>query len=90
VLLYDDIEIRPEYIRFLTDTDNETPFPGAETGTSVLEPGKIRLPADKLDLKSVEEEIVKKALVKFKGNKTKAAEYLGLTRSSLRSRLKEL
>jgi transcriptional regulator with PAS, ATPase and Fis domain len=90
VLLYDDIELRPEYIRFLTDADSAASFTGLETGTFVLEPGKIRLPEDQLDLKALEEEIVQKALLKFNGNKTRAAQYLGLTRSSLRSRLKEL
>jgi two-component system response regulator AtoC len=90
VLLYDDIELRLEYIRFLTDADSNNPFSIPETGTAVLEPGKIKLPADKLDLKTLEEEIVQKALLRFNGNKTRAAEYLGLTRSSLRSRLKDL
>jgi transcriptional regulator with PAS, ATPase and Fis domain len=86
VLLYDDIEVRPDYIRFLTGDDNV--FPGMQAETSLLEPGNIKLPPDKLDLKVLEEEIVKKTLLKFNGNKTKTAEYLGLTRSALRSKLR--
>ena len=42
-----------------------------------------------MDLRELEEEIVRKALLKFDGNKTRTAEYLGLTRSALRSKLKE-
>lgn len=86
VLLYDDIEVRPDYIRFLTGEENV--FPGNRAETSLLEPGNIKLPPDKLDLKALEEEIVKKTLLKFSGNKTKTAEYLGLTRSALRSKLR--
>lgn len=86
VLLFDDIEIQPEHISFLTNGDEY--FPLAQTQTCVLEPGKIRLPDNKLDLKQLEEEIVQKVLLKFNGSKTKTAEYLGLTRSALRSKLK--
>jgi DNA-binding protein Fis len=53
-----------------------------------LEPGRIELPLEKLDLKRLEQEIVQKTLLRFNGNKTKTAEYLGLTRSALRSKLK--
>lgn len=86
VLLFDDIEVHPEHIRFLTDSDDH--FPLAHAHTSPLEPGKIKLPLEKLDLKRLEEEIVQKTLLRFNGNKTKTAEYLGLTRSALRSKLK--
>ena len=90
VLLYDDIEIRPEHIRFLTAAESGNPSAaGPETRVPVLDPARIGLPPDQLDLKALEEEIVRKALLMFNGNKTKAAEYLGLTRSALRSRLKE-
>jgi two-component system, NtrC family, response regulator AtoC len=90
VLLYDDIEIRPEHIRFLMAGDGDNPSAAAqETRSRELDPARIQLPPDHLDLKALEEEIVRKALSKFSGNKTRAAEYLGLTRSALRSRLKE-
>jgi DNA-binding NtrC family response regulator len=55
-----------------------------------LELGKIRLPENRLPLEHLEQEIVGKALKKFEGNKTRVAEYLGLSRSALRSRLKKL
>jgi two-component system response regulator AtoC len=92
VLLFDDIEIRSEHLRFLTDSADNRQWnvnTGTdEPGTNVLEPGRIKLPPDKLDLKALEEEIVRKTLSKFNGNKTRTAEYLGLTRSALRSKLK--
>ncbi|MCP5105526.1 MAG: sigma-54-dependent Fis family transcriptional regulator [bacterium] len=87
VLLYDDIEVRPEHIRFLTNGENGNHgMRGMGPQTSALEPGNIKLPEGILDLKELEEEIVEKALAKFGGNKTKTAEYLGLTRSALRSK----
>ncbi len=57
----------------------------SETTKSHLK--EFELPQDRLNLKELEKEIVIKALNKFKGNKTKTAEYLGLTRSALRSKL---
>ncbi len=90
VLLYDELEVRPEHIHFLTQGSGD--FPGMEVGAvgdCLLEPGNIKLPVDKLNLKALEQEIVRKTLLKFSGNKTRAAEYLGLTRSALRSKLRE-
>ena len=86
VLLYDDIEVQPEHLGFLTGGDSSLSL--TDVQTSILEPGKLKLPPDSLDLKRLEEEIVEKALQKFSGNKTKTAEYLGLTRSALRSKLR--
>jgi len=88
ILLYDDIEIKPEHTRFLTGVDGANPSSTMQGGGSVIEPGKIKLPPEKLDLKALEEEIVQKALQHFNGNKTRTAEYLGMTRSALRSKIK--
>ncbi|MCP4149042.1 MAG: sigma-54-dependent Fis family transcriptional regulator [bacterium] len=85
VLLFDDVEIRPEHLRFLTNGNNG--LNDCPEDAFLLKPGKIRLPEKKLNLKSLEDEIVRKAMQKFKGNKTRTAEYLGLTRSALRSKL---
>lgn len=49
--------------------------------------GKFNLPDDGLDLDLMNRIIVREVLNKFNGNKGKTADYLGLTRSSLRSRL---
>ncbi len=55
-----------------------------------LELGKIILPERQLYVEELEMEIVSKALIKFDNNKTKVAEYLGISRSALRSRLRKL
>ena len=86
VLLYDDIELRPEYIHFL---GNAKPS-GDQAGGTVFVPDNIVLPDSGLELDQVEHMIIKKALKKFDGNKTRAAKYLGLTRSTLRSRLRKI
>lgn len=88
VLLYDNYEVRPEHLRFLIGINGKSLESNSISG-NVLAPGKIVLPPGKLDLKELEEEIVMKALKMFDGNKTHTADYLGLTRSALRSKLPE-
>lgn len=82
-LLYDEIELQPKHLRVLTDI----PFFLDSNTLPVLYPKNFTLPDDRFDLKEFETEIVKMALKKFNGNKSKTAKYLGLTLSSLRSRL---
>lgn len=82
VLLYDDYEVRADHLSFLI---NDEIYNDSTSG--VLNPSDILLPEDSFDLEKFEIEIVKKALKKFKNNKSKTAEYLGLTRSALRSRI---
>jgi len=85
VLLYEDIEVRPEHLQFLTsDSDDALMLQG-----TILKLGSIVLPPDSLDLKELDSEITHKALAMFNGNKSKTADYLGITRSALRSRLKK-
>ncbi len=81
VLLYDDIELKPQYLQFI---ENDLYY--QIDGESVLKPGKIVIPEEPFSLELLDKEIVQKTLHRFKGNKTKTAEFLGLTRSSLRSR----
>lgn len=86
VLLYDDVEVKPEHIIFLVDGGQN---PTAEQpGKYTLVPNEFDLPSEGFDLKQLEEAIVQKALLRFNGNKTQTAEYLGLTRSALRSKLR--
>ncbi len=82
VLLYDDYEVKAQYLSFLENDEIYN-----DCREKPLQPGNIVLPEDKLNIESLEIEIVKKALQKFNYNKTKTAEYLGLTRSALRSRI---
>ncbi|MBI9066412.1 MAG: sigma-54-dependent Fis family transcriptional regulator [Salinivirgaceae bacterium] len=84
-LLFDDIELRPEHLRFLQAEDNE--FQASERP---IVPGRIVLPEDELPIEQLELEIVQKALKKFENNKSKTADYLGITRSALRSRMNKL
>ncbi|MBD3165768.1 response regulator [bacterium] len=86
VLLFDDIELQPEHIGFLQDD----PSQAARSGGSAFVPGNLRLPDEPFDLQALEEEIIRKALEKFDGNKSRAARYLGLTRNTLRSRLRRI
>ncbi len=83
-LLYDDIEIKPQHLRFLqSDIENDC-------SDQPIELGRIILPEDNLSIEQLEMEIVRKALKKFNNNKTKTAQYLGISRSALRSRMNKL
>jgi DNA-binding NtrC family response regulator len=53
-----------------------------------LEPG-FRLPAAGIDLESLEKDLIRQALDQARGNKTRAAALLGLTRDTLRYRLEK-
>lgn len=86
VLLYDDTEVLPEYLFSLNSTHTQSISPTIP----MIEKGKVALPENELNLKELEQEIVKATLKRFNGNKTQAARYLGLTRSALRSKIKDL
>ncbi|MCK5220019.1 MAG: sigma-54-dependent Fis family transcriptional regulator [Candidatus Aminicenantes bacterium] len=81
ILLYDEENISEEHLGFLDDVTSPSDL------HTLFDPENMKLPEEKLDLKKLEREIVMKAMEKFDGNKSKAAEYLGLTRSALRSKL---
>ena len=82
-LLHDDEELKPEYLSI----GDVGPLQAVGNGAA-LDPGKIVLPPDSLDLELLEQEIVRKALRKFDGNKSKAAAYLGLSRGAFYTRLR--
>jgi len=82
VLLYNDEELQPEHITMLN-----APGPQFHTTEVSFSPGNIQLPDQPFKLDELNREIVEKALDKFDGNKSKTADFLGLTRSALRSRL---
>jgi DNA-binding NtrC family response regulator len=84
ILLYNEIEILPEHLNFLDLKDISV----YEDNSFVLRQGSFILPEDGLDLRELDNEIAKMALEKFNGNRSKAAKFLGLSHSSLRSRLK--
>ncbi len=82
-VFYDEFELRAEHLDFLGQLDQPAP----KDSGSVLKLGQIVLPPDKLNLQDVENEIVTKAMEMFSNNQTRAAEYLGLSRHALRTRL---
>lgn len=53
-----------------------------------LEPG-FRLPAGGISLEDLEQDLLRQALAQARGNKTRAAELLGLSRDTLRYRLEK-
>lgn len=87
VLLYDDELLLPQHIKFLQNNGVTSDEPA---NGYFLKNGNVSLPDDSLSIEDLEKEIVSKALKKFDDNKTKVAEYLGISRSALRSRLKKL
>ena len=63
------------------------PAGGAPAGNGAAHP--TTPPADGLNLEAVERKFLEQALTKSKGNKTRAARLLGLTRAQLYSRLEK-
>jgi DNA-binding NtrC family response regulator len=59
-------------------------------GRPVLGLDAFALPLEALDLERLNEEIIRKALERFGGNQTRAAQYLGLSRRVFQGRLKRL
>ena len=84
VLLYDEIEVRPEHLNFMEFADKGP----LNDRLTILKPGAFSLPEDTFNNDDLEHESVQMALEKFGGNKSQAAKYLGITTSALRSRLK--
>ncbi len=87
VLLYNNQILAGEYIAYLL---NDKGHMDTLTPVNSLKNGNVNLPDDFLYLEDLEREIVAKALKKFDNNKTRVADYLGISRSALRSRLNKL
>ncbi|HUU28176.1 MAG TPA: sigma-54 dependent transcriptional regulator [archaeon] len=86
VLLYDDVEIKPEHLKFLTSGGKDVPiFQGTP-----LKLGSIVLSPEGLDLNALNAEIIRKTLKMFNGNQSRAAKYLNISRSTLRTWLKKI
>ncbi len=81
VLLFDEVQVRPEHLVLLTRGEDEA-------AGEAIRLGSIVLPPEGIDITRLEAEVVRKALERFKGNKTRTAEYLGLSRRALDSRLR--
>jgi len=86
VFLYDDWVLRPDHMDFVRNLE------GGAYRTRVPETkavSKTKLPQNGFNLKQFEIILVKKALEKFNNNKTKTAEYLGISRHSVNTRIKK-
>ena len=83
VLLYDEIELRPEHLAIIKVSSKIEP----DNQGYILKSGTFKLPEKPFNIKELEREIVQLAIDRFNGNKSKTAQFLGLTLSALRSRL---
>lgn len=79
VILEDGLEILPDHLP-------EEMRPGGRALD--LDPG-FQLPAGGIDIESLEKDLIRQALSQARGNKTRAAELLGLSRDTLRYRLEK-
>jgi len=84
VLLYDEVSLRPSHLSFLSPDTPELVL----DDTGLLRPGEFKLPEDSFNLKELNNEIIRKAVKKFKGNKSRAASYLQIARNTLKGHLK--
>lgn len=82
----DRIDVRD--LHFIDDPDGMDNLPFDPTHTLGKE--HFTLPEKKLDLQALESSIIKMALKKHQGNKSKTADYLGISRKILYSRLKRM
>jgi transcriptional regulator with PAS, ATPase and Fis domain len=88
VLLFDDPEMMPEHLEFIFH--EHTFKAGSSNQAPPLHMGAVSLPEESLDLHSWTIDIVRRALEKHRWNKTKTAQYLGITRNELYTFLKHI
>lgn len=86
VFMHDDAELKPLHLVGMLNGTASSPVTPDATD-SVLHPDAFVLPPDGFDLENYMDCIVRKALEMWRGNKTAAARYLGISRRSLYSRL---
>ncbi|CAK7057607.1 MAG: Regulatory protein AtoC [Desulfovibrio sp.] len=92
ILMYDGDILLPEHLYFLTDDPISQTHPPIEAdGDDGWLPfgdgGWMLLPDAPFSLDSLEDSVIHSALERFAGNKSKAAEYLGLSRYALHRRV---
>lgn len=91
VLLYDGETLLPGHLAFLSDDSVPRPSAPPEIGgdgwVSFGDGGWALLPENSFSLEALEDALVRRALERFNGNKSNAAEFLGLSRYALYRRL---
>ncbi|MCL6478090.1 MAG: sigma-54 dependent transcriptional regulator [Peptococcaceae bacterium] len=88
-LMHDGEKLLPSHLGILQHSRTSGP-PSENNQYPVVEPENFSLPAGGLNLESYINKIVYRALEMHKGNKTKTARYLGISRSSLYCRLEKM
>lgn len=86
VLLYDGNQLKAEHLNFLFSESEGDSF----ASKSIFDLNSIVLPPEGLKLQEVERIMLQKTLIKFDGNKTKAAAYLGLSRAAFSRKVEKL
>jgi len=87
-LFFNETVVRPEHIDFLLNNLPSENVSGSRS--NILSFDDFSLPEDGIDLKKITLEIVRKTLIKTKGNKSKAARFLGISRKVLNTHIKHL
>ena len=88
VLIHNDTVLRPEHLEFLTESSAKsetasTVHPTNSSTMTIRNGVSIILPEQPFKLEELTHTIIQEALKKFSGNKTKAAEFLGISRYAL-------
>ncbi len=84
-ILFDEVELIASHLSFLGSTTESSNI----QQKPYLQKGEFRLPPDAFNLQQFEDYILKEALKMFGGNRTKVADYLGLSRNTILNRLKK-
>jgi DNA-binding NtrC family response regulator len=87
-MLYDEFELNASHLGFLKTAHKS--FTASSSVRPQIKVGGYELPDEPLDLTMLQLEIVKLALDKFEGNKSKTAKYLNLSISTLRTYQKKM
>jgi DNA-binding NtrC family response regulator len=81
-------QVGVEDLSFISNPKVENDF--ATEARPVLAYDCFELPPDRLDIEALNRKIIKKALEKNQGNKTRTAQYLGISRRVLQGKLKKM
>ena len=91
VFMYDDFEVKPEYLRLGNSRQSDfDSIPNTATKLTMDYLKTLPMPTEGLPLEEMMDEVIRMAVEKHAGNKTAAAEYLGLSRRALSYRFDRL
>ena len=80
--------VRAEDLSFVKDSTH--PLDAGSDARPVLGEDDFILPEGKLEIEALNRRIIRKALEKNHGNKTRTAQYLGISRRVLQGRIKKM